>query len=114
MAARLLDGITLGGDATGNEKLKAIVIIALIFGLINAIVRPIVKVLAFPAILLTLGLFLIVVNALMLELLSWLSGKWGLAFHVDKFFWTAILGSIIISIVSILANIVLPKNAEVH
>ena len=68
-----------------------------IFGVVNAIVRPIVTLLSIPFIILTLGLLLFVINALMLLLTSWLSGQLGLHFHVDGF-WTAVLGSIIISV----------------
>ena len=88
-------------------------IIALIFGVINAIVKPIFRLVTLPSVLLTLGLFLIVINALLLLLTSWLAGLFGLSWHVEGF-WTAVLGSIIISIVSFVLNAFLPDPDDRH
>ncbi|MET9493953.1 phage holin family protein [Streptomyces sp. NPDC006552] len=108
VAVWLLDKITLTGDSTGKE-IGTLIVVALIFGLINFFVKPIVKVLTFPLFILTLGLITLVVNALMLLLTSWLADKLDLSFHVDGF-WTAVLGGLIISIVSWALNVVLPDN----
>ena len=83
---------------------------AAIFGLVNAFVKPIVKLFSLPFIILTLGLFTLVVNALMLQMTSWLAGALNLDFHVDAFFWDAILGALIITFVSLLLNILLPNG----
>jgi putative membrane protein len=96
-AAWLLDGITVGGDT--NEQLLTLLAVGLVFGVVNTFITPIVKLLSIPFIIVTLGLFLVVVNALMLLLTEEISDLFGLAFTVDGF-WTAVLGSIIISIVS--------------
>jgi putative membrane protein len=85
------------------------VLVALVFGVVNWLVKPIVKLLAFPLFILTLGLITLVVNALMLLLTSWLSGKLSLDFHVEGF-WAALLGGLIISIVSWAQNMVLPDE----
>ncbi|UNR57830.1 phage holin family protein [Streptomyces sp. A10(2020)] len=106
MAVWLLNDITLTGDSTGNKALTLIVV-ALIFGLVNFLVKPVVKVLTFPLFVLTLGLITLVVNALMLMLTSWLAGQFDLSFHVDGF-WTAVLGGLIISVVSWALNVALP------
>ncbi|MER6421563.1 phage holin family protein [Streptomyces sp. NPDC001137] len=108
IAVWLLDKITLTGDSTG-KKAGTLIIVALIFGLVNFLVKPIVKVLTFPLFILTLGLITLVVNALMLLLTSWLADKLDLSFHVEGF-WTAVLGGLIISIVSWALHVVLPDN----
>lgn len=94
--------------ATG-KKVGTLLVVALLFGLVNFLVKPIVKVLTFPLFILTLGLITLVVNALMLLLTSWLADKLDLSFHVDGF-WTAVLGGLIISVVSWALNVVLPDE----
>ncbi|ANZ17431.1 phage holin family protein [Streptomyces noursei] len=108
VAIWLLKGITLTGENTGR-KVFTLVLVALIFGLVNFLVKPVVKVLSFPLFILTLGLITLVVNALMLLLTSWLAGKADLAFHVDGF-WTALLGGVIVSIVSWAMHVILPDK----
>ncbi|GAA2467002.1 phage holin family protein [Streptomyces macrosporus] len=108
VAVWLLDDITLTGDDTADKALT-LVLVALIFGLVNLVVKPIAKLLSFPVLVLTLGLFTLVINALMLLLTSWLADRTGLAFHVDGF-WTAVLGALIISIVSWAVNMLLPDG----
>lgn len=114
IAAALLSGIHLAdGSASNGTKIKTVLLVALVFGIVNAILKPIAKVLSFPLLLLTLGLFLIVVNAAMLQLTSWFAGKLDLAFHVDHFLWDAVLGSVVISVVGMIANVVLPDKYEI-
>ncbi|WP_406420943.1 phage holin family protein [Streptomyces sp. NBC_00873] len=108
VAIWLLDDITLSGGSTGRKALT-LILVALLFGLVNFVVKPIVKVLTLPLFILTLGLITLVVNALMLMLTSWLAGQFNLSFHVDGF-WTAVLGGLIISIVSWALNVVLPDE----
>ena len=106
VAAWAIPGITLGdGSSTGNT-IKTLIIVAVIFGLVNAFIKPIIKLLSLPLIILTLGLFVFIVNALMLELTSWLASIWDLTFHVDHFFWYAILGALIITFVELLLSFV--------
>ncbi|WP_328770353.1 phage holin family protein [Streptomyces sp. NBC_00286] len=108
VAVWLLDKITLTGDSTGKE-IGTLLLVALIFGVVNFLVKPIVKVLTFPLFILTLGLITLVINALMLLLTSWLADKLDLSFHVEGF-WTAVLGGLIISIISWALNVVLPDK----
>ncbi|MBG0853950.1 phage holin family protein [Streptomyces spinoverrucosus] len=108
VAVWLLDKITLTGDSTG-KKVGTLLVVALIFGLVNFLVKPIVNLLSLPLLILTLGLFTLVVNALMLLLTSWLADQFDLSFHVEGF-WTAVLGGLIISIVSWALNVVLPDR----
>jgi putative membrane protein len=110
LATWILNDITLDGGST-TDKVLTILGVALIFGVINAIVKPIFRLVTLPIVLVTLGLFLIVINALLLLLTSWLAGLFGLAWHVQGF-WTAVLGSIIISIVSFVLNAFLPDADE--
>ncbi|MEU6094222.1 phage holin family protein [Streptomyces sp. NPDC047079] len=110
VAVWLLDKITLTGSNTG-KKIGTLIVVALIFGLVNFLVKPVVKVLTFPLFILTLGLITLVVNALMLLLTSWVAGKLDLSFHVEGF-WTAVLGALIVSIVSWALNLVLPDGED--
>ncbi len=108
VAIWLLQDITLTGDSTGKKALT-LVLVALLFGLVNFFVKPIVKLLTLPLFILTLGLITLVINALMLLLTSWLADQFDLNFHVEGF-WTAVLGGLIISIVSWALNVALPDK----
>jgi putative membrane protein len=110
VATWLISGITLTGTDT-TDRVISLLIVALIFGVINAIIKPIFKLVTLPLVLLTLGLFLIGINALLLMLTSWLSGEFGLGWTVDGF-WPAVWGSVIISIVSFLLNAFVPDKNE--
>jgi putative membrane protein len=107
VAAWLLTGITLEEGAATIERALTLGIVAVIFGLVNALIRPIVKLLALPLIVVTLGLITFVINALMLWLTSWITGQFDVAFHVDDF-WTALLGALIITVVGWILDAVLP------
>jgi len=104
-AAWLLAGITV----TGQHQVLHMVLVALVFGVINAVVRPVVQLLSLPFIILTLGLLIFVINALMLMLTSAVSHSLHLGFHVDGFL-TALLGGIIVSIASAVLHLVLPDG----
>ena len=109
----LSDGIHLGQRADSlSARLLTILFVAVIFGLVNAFVKPIAKLFSLPFIILTLGLFTLVVNALMLQITSWLAGALNLDFHVDSFFWDAILGALVITFVSLLLNILIPDGDD--
>jgi putative membrane protein len=106
-ATWLIEGISVGGD-TRTDQAVTLLVVAVIFGLVNAVIRPLVKVLALPLYLLTLGLIIFVINALMLLLTAWLARQLGFDFAVDGF-WTAVVGALLISVVSFLLETVLPK-----
>jgi putative membrane protein len=110
VAAGLVDGISVG-PGTDRERALTMLGVAIIFGLVNAIVRPILRLLTLPLVVLTLGLFLLVLNALMLLLTEWIAEQFDLAFQVDGF-WSALLGGLIVTVVSFLINIVLPDKYE--
>ncbi|MFD9124497.1 phage holin family protein [Kitasatospora sp. NPDC059571] len=98
VAAWIVDGITLSGGDFWHKTLTVIAV-ALVFGVVNFLIKPLVKLLSLPLFILTLGLITFVINALMLWLTSWTSDKIGLDFHVAGF-WSALLGALIISVVS--------------
>src|SRR6059036_2223476 len=87
--------------------------VALVFGFVNAFIRPVAKVLAFPIIIVTLGIFSLVVNGLMLWLTSALSGALDLGFHVSGF-WAAFLGALVVSIVSTLLSMLITERRSVN
>jgi putative membrane protein len=107
-AAALLGGIELTGDTTQDQAIT-LFLVALIFGVVNTVIAPVVKLLSLPFIVLTLGLLLLVINALMLILTGWISEQFGLDFTVDGF-WTAVMGSIIITIATWILELVLPTD----
>lgn len=100
-AAWLLPGIRVEGEAW-----LAYALMAIILGLVNAIVRPILKLLTCPLIILTLGLFVLVINGMTLWVSSMIAQRLGVGFYVDGF-WSALLGSIIVSVVSVVLNALL-------
>jgi putative membrane protein len=108
VATGLLPGITLTG-VTKGDQVVTLVLVALVFGVVNAIVRPVVMLLSIPFIILTLGLLIFVINALMLLLTSWLSGQLGLGFHVDGLV-TAILGGVIVAVATWILERLLPSR----
>ncbi|GAB3942414.1 phage holin family protein [Kribbella albertanoniae] len=112
IAAWLVGGITLEG-ATRGKQILTLLIVAAIFGIVNAIVKPVVKLVSLPLLILTLGLLTFVINAAMLALTSWITGKLDVQFHVDGF-WSALFGALIISIVGMIINAVLPDKAELR
>lgn len=97
VAVQLVSGLTYDGTALG------LLLVALIFGVVNGLIRPVVKFFTLPIIWLTLGLFTIVVNALMLWLTGAISASLGAGLTVAGF-WPALWGSIIISIVSVVLS----------
>lgn len=110
LATWLVDGITLGGESLEHD-VGVLLVIALIFGLLNAVVKPAFRFFTTPLIWLSLGLFLLVINAVMLLLTSWVSDTLRLGWHVDGF-WSAVLGSLIISIVSFVVGAFLPERDD--
>jgi putative membrane protein len=106
VAAWIVPGITVDEP----HRVWAVVLVALVLGLVNAFIRPLLYALSCGLIVITLGLFTLVVNGLMLWLASSILVNWiGLEFHVDGF-WNAVLGGIIISVVSISVSIFVGKK----
>lgn len=96
------------------QKVGIVALVAVIFGVVNGFIKPIVQILAIPLYILTLGLIHLVINALMLMLTSWITGntiRWGL--EVSGF-WSAVFGAIVISIVGWLLAMVMRESDEFH
>jgi putative membrane protein len=106
VAARVVTGIELTGDWV------SLALIALVFGVVNALLGPILKLLSCPLILLSLGVFTIVINAALLLLTSYLSETLNLGFHVSGF-GPAFLGALLISVVSFILNVFL-RDSDRH
>jgi putative membrane protein len=111
VAAWLIPGVHLGetgADTTTN--VLTILLVATIFGLVNAFVKPIITFLSIPFVIVTLGLFLVILNAAFLELVAWISDLFGLAFSIDDFWWDAVWAAVIISIVTWALSLLLPDE----
>ncbi|MGP4027659.1 phage holin family protein [Actinomadura sp. 3N407] len=103
VAEAVLDGIELTSGGTA-ERALTLLAVAAIFGVVNAVLKPLIKVLGCAFYILTLGLFALVVNAGLLMLTSWVAGELDLPFHVE-WFWPAFWGAIIVGVVSWLLNL---------
>ena len=105
----IVPGISfIGGDST-LSRVGVIFVVAVIFGLVNAIIKPVVQLISIPLYILTLGLIHVVINALMLWITSWITENtthWGL--YIDDFWWTAIWAAIVLSIVSWVLSLLVP------
>lgn len=114
VATLVVSGIEVGGasDEGLTEQVLTFVVIGLLFGIVNAVVKPVVRLLALPLYVLTLGLFTFVVNALMLQLTSWIADATPLTFRIDEFFWTAILGAVVVTFVSMVLHLLLPDGRD--
>src|SRR3954466_7925389 len=107
VATALVPGVTYSG---GTLPLLGV---ALVFGVINATLRPLAKILTFPLIILTLGIFALVINGLMLWLTSAMSSALGLGFHVSGF-WAAFWGGVVVSLVSLILSMLLRDRSRFH
>jgi putative membrane protein len=111
VAAAVLDGVevTAPGDSLGR-KILTLLVVGAIFGVVNTLVKPIVKLFSLPFYILTLGLFAFVVNAFMLEIVSWVSDQLNISFHIDHFFWSALAAAVVVTFVSMVLNLVMPDG----
>jgi putative membrane protein len=110
VATLILPGIQVNAETTAG-KIGTFVAVAVLFGVVNAVLRPIIKMVGCAFYMLTLGLIALVVNGLLLLLTSWFAGLIGLPFHVENFWPSAVLGALIIGLVSWLLNMFI-KNGD--
>ncbi|WP_034620680.1 phage holin family protein [Cellulomonas sp. URHE0023] len=108
-AQLVLPGLSIDGGDTPLQQLLIILAIALVFGIVNAFVKPIVAFLSIPLYILTLGLFHIIVNALMLMLTAWITEATGWGLSIANF-GTACWAAIIVSIVSLVLSVLIPGS----
>jgi putative membrane protein len=106
----VVSGIEVTGSSTGRDVLTVIVV-AFIFGIVNAVLKPIIHVVGCVFYILTLGLFALVVNALLFLLTDWIADKIDLPFSIDGF-WPAFWGAIVMAVVSWLIALVVPDRWE--
>jgi putative membrane protein len=92
-------------------RIGTLVAVAIIFGLVNAVVKPVVKVLGCAFYILTLGLIAFVVNALLFLLVGWLAAQLRLPFVVDGF-WAAFFGAIVVGVVSFVLHVAIPDRLD--
>jgi len=110
IAELIVGGITVSGGSAWKNALTLIGV-AIIFGLVNMIIKPLVKLFGCLFYILTLGLISFVVNALLFLLVSWIADKLNLPFHVDGF-WSAFWGAIIVGVVSWAIMLVFPDRDQ--
>lgn len=108
IATLIVPGIDIRSQGT-LAGILTLLVVAVIFGLVNAFIKPIIKVVGCPLYVLTLGLFALVVNALLLMLTSWLAGLLHARFHVDGF-WSAFWGAIVVSVATFVISIFVPGD----
>ena len=111
IATLVIGGIRLTTDSVPG-KIGTLLAVAVIFGIINAVLRPIIKTIGCGLYVLTLGLISLVVNGLLFLLSSWVAGRFDLPFHVDNFWPTAVLGALLVGIVSWLLNALIPDGGD--
>jgi putative membrane protein len=110
VVTKVVHGLYFVGGDTRLQRIGIIFVVAVVFGLVNAFIKPVVQILSIPLYIVTLGLFHIVVNALMLWITARITANtthWGLG--IDYFWWTAIKAAIVLSIVSWLLSLVTPR-----
>ena len=105
LATRLVDGISFDG------QMPFLLVVAFVFGTVNTIVKPILMVLTFPFLIVTLGLFLLVLNAVMLWLTGAISDAAGLGFHVSSF-KAAFIGGLVVSVVSFVLSLMVGSDSK--
>jgi putative membrane protein len=109
VAELLISGIDLLDDTWSAAWLGTLLLVALIFGVVNAVLRPIIKSIGCAAYALTLGLVAVVVNGALLWLTGWIAGELGIGFDVADFWPSAVLGALVIGLVSWLLNMFVKK-----
>ena len=111
IATLLISGIELTTDSWPG-KIGTLLAVAVIFGIVNAVLRPIIKAIGCGFYILTLGLIAIVVNGLLFMLTSWIADQFDLAFHVDNFWPSAVLGALLVGVISWLLNALVPDGGD--
>jgi putative membrane protein len=111
IATLVIGGIRLTTDSVPGQ-IGTLLAVAVIFGIVNAVLRPIIKTIGCGLYVLTLGLISLVVNGLLFLLASWIAGQFDLSFHVDDFWPSAVLGALLVGIVSWVLNMLVPDGGD--
>lgn len=109
VATLILHDIRIDTDSVA-AKVGTLLVVAVIFGVVNAVLRPIIKIFGCWAYILTLGIAALLVNGALFMLTSWIAGQLGLPFEVRHYWPTAVLGAIIVGVVSWVLNLVVPDK----
>ncbi len=110
VASVLVPGVSFGNAGQWTQGLTTLLLVALVFGVVNALVKPVLRFFGAPLIWLTLGVFSLVINAWMLMLTSWAAERLGLAFRVDGFWWAGVLGALVVTVVTLVLSPLLPDS----
>lgn len=111
IANLVISGIELTTDSVPG-KIGTLLAVAVIFGIVNAILRPIIKTIGCGLYVFTLGLVALIVNGLLFLLTSWIAGRLDLPFHVADFWPSAVLGALLVGVVSWVLNMVVPDGSD--
>jgi putative membrane protein len=111
IATLLINGIELTTESVPGQ-IGTLLAVAVIFGIVNAVLRPIIKTIGCGLYVLTLGLIAVIVNGLLFLLTSWIAGRFDLPFHVDDFWPSAVLGALLVGVVSWVLNMLVPDGDD--
>ena len=111
IATLVINGIKLTSESVPGQ-VGTLLAVAAIFGIVNAVLRPIIKTIGCGLYVLTLGLIAVIVNGLLFLLTSWIAGQFDLPFHVDDFWPSAVLGALLVGIVSWVLNMLVPDGDD--
>lgn len=111
IATLVIPNVSVEGGGLGRQ-IGSLVVVGALFGLINTFIKPVVKFFSFPFYLLTLGLFAFIVNALMLEIVDWLSEKIGISFETGPFFWSTLGAAVVVTFVAMILNVLVPDDDD--
>lgn len=109
VATLVVPGVSVEADSLGRTVLS-LVVIGAVFGILNAVVKPVVKLLTLPFYVLSLGLMAFVVNAAMLSLAGWLSERIGFSFDPGPFLWSTVAAAVVVTLVSMVLHLLLPDG----
>lgn len=109
IATLVVPGISLTGDSAA-EKVFTLLVVAVIFGVVNAVLRPIIKTVGCAFYILTLGLIALVVNGLLFMLTGWIAEQLDLPFEVESFWPAALVGALLVGVVSWVLNLLVPDR----
>ena len=111
IATLVIDGIKLTTESVPGQ-VGTLLAVAAIFGIVNAVLRPVIKTIGCGLYVLTLGLVALVINGLLFLLTSWIAGQFDLPFHVDDFWPSAVLGALLVGVESWLLNMLVPDGDD--
>ena len=105
IATLVVPDVSVGEDGGLGHRILSLLVVGALFGVVNAFIKPVVKLFTLPLYLLTLGLMTFVVNALMLKIVEWLSDRIGISFEAGPFFWSTLGAAVVVTFVSLILNV---------